>query len=207
MDACIVIATYNEAATIRQIIEAVDWPVIVVDDSSPDNTGLIARSAGAMVITRPAKSGIASAYFNGFRAALDSRAEFIVQMDAGLTHNPVDVALLLATAQDGYDLVIGSRQFGWGYRAMISRSAAVLMRANGIKMPDVTSGFRCWRRSLLQRVASKPFKASGFAFQLEAIHRAKGAKMAAIPIEYKLTNSTFRPQMLMEALKIWATLD
>lgn len=181
--------------------------MIVVDDNSPDGTGRIARKMGVTVITRPAKMGIASAYYDGFLAALDYQPSYIVQIDAGLTHNPRDIPRLLEKAREGYSLVIGSRKFGYGKRAMISRTAAMMMKLRGVNMPDVTSGFRCWRRSLLWAATREPFKAQGFAFQLETLYRARKAMMAAVPIEYKLTNSTFKASILVEALKVWATLD
>jgi dolichol-phosphate mannosyltransferase len=204
----VVIATYNECETIETIIRQLSYPVIIVDDSSPDGTGEIARCLGATVISRPPKSGIASAYYDGFKSALQYKPDYIIQMDAGLTHNPKDVNRLLIKARNGYDLVIGSRNFGLGKRALLSRTAALMMRLKGIDLPDVTSGFRCWQGDLLQTVVKEPFKSRYFAFQLEALYRAYQAKaeIGIMPIEYKLTNSSFKMKMVKEALRIWLTL-
>lgn len=207
MDVVVVIATYNEAGTIGRIIRAIPYPVIVVDDNSPDGTAEIARDAGATVLLRPAKSGIASAYYDGFRLALAQNPEYVIQMDAGLTHDPADIDRLLDKAREGYSLVIGARSFGWGRRAIVSRLAALLMLLRGVNVPDATGGFRCWRATELRRVISKPFRARHFAFQLEALWRARYSGIATVPIAYKLTNSSFRPTMILEALGIWATLD
>src|SRR3990167_10881529 len=107
-DVVVVIATYNEAKTIGALLDAIRYPVIVVDDNSPDGTWLIAIRHGATVITRAGKQGIASAYRLGFARALQLRPKFIVQMDAGFTHDPADIERMVSLAA-GADLVIGSR--------------------------------------------------------------------------------------------------
>lgn len=210
-DAVVVIATYNEAETIGQILANIVYPVIVVDDSSPDGTASIARKLGATVISRPKRDGIASAYCDGLMAALEMEPKYIIQMDAGLTHQPEDIKHLINMAMNGYDLVIGSRFMNPvknGYRSIISKIAASLMRRLGINVMDATNGFRCWEAKLLSWIIIDSFRAKGFAFQLEALYRAKnlGADVAEVPIEYKLTNSSFRPWMIFEALKIYAGL-
>jgi dolichol-phosphate mannosyltransferase len=205
----VVIATYNEYKTIGQILERLPYPVIVVDDDSPDGTGIIAQYSGAIVINRPRKSGIASAYYDGFMKALEMEPKYIVQMDAGLTHQPEDVKRLIDKAHEGYELVIGSRfmrPVKHGYRSIISRIATTMMRYIGIKVTDATSGFRCWdAKELLPWIILEPFKAHGFAFQLETLFRASQltADIAEVPIEYRLTNSSFRILMLFEALKLY----
>jgi dolichol-phosphate mannosyltransferase len=208
-----VIATYNESETIGQIVESLarDFKgVVVVDDSSPDGTALIAERAGATVISRPPKSGIASAYMDGFRYALTRDPRLVLQMDAGLTHDPQDAPLISWCNQVyDYDLVIGSRFCeGYpflGFRTVISRSAALLMRAAGVRVSDVTSGFRAWEPGLLEAVIEPGVESEGFAFQLELLHRASemGARITEFPIEYKLTNSSFDVGMIAEALNIW----
>jgi len=232
MEAVVVIATYNEAASIAQILDALSYPVIVIDDSSPDGTGEIAERWFAFVTSRPQKSGIASAYRDGFMEALEFQPRFIVQMDAGFTHDPADVERLMDKAEEllqeqwqvkptdlwtsdktkyGHVLVIGSRFLNdtpINLRSIISRTAAFLMRLLGVNVADATSGFRCWDIDLLAEVVKEPFKAIHFAFQLEALYRADyiGATIAEIPIEYKLTNSSFKPAMLVEALRIYIEL-
>jgi len=207
----VVIATYNEAGNIAALLNALSYPVIVVDDSSPDGTGNIARACGATVITRPPKSGIASAYYDGFKEALAGGYDYIVQMDAGLTHNPKDVALLARAAIDNEcGLVIGSRFFGdvpFGYRSVLSRMAARMMRYHNIWVLDATSGFRCWDAGLLRQVIARPFRAKHFAFQLETFYRARKCNLMEVPIQYNLTNSSFRWPMVWEALKIFFQLS
>lgn len=207
-----VMATYNEAETIGPLLNALlPYPVIVVDDSSPDGTGTIAYKLGATVLTRPQKSGIASAYYGGFIEALKRHPRYIVQMDAGFTHCPKDVPRLIKKISQGYGLVIGSRflrPVKLTKRSLISKVAALMMRVAGIKAKDATSGFRCWEPWVLSEVVEQSFEAHDFAFQLEALYRAKktGARITEIPIEYRLTNSSFRPAMLVEALKIYTAI-
>lgn len=212
----VAIATYNEAQTIGVILDALGrHPVVVVDDNSPDGTGAIAhRYANAQLVTRYHKHGIASAYITALRQAIATGSEFVVQMDAGLTHKPEDVQKLVATqsATDA-DLVIGSRFCRMSgiasYRTLISLGAAFLMRRIGVNVCDATSGFRLWRADLLDKVlAIGTPRAHGFAFQLELLYRAStlGARIAECPIPYMLTNSSFNPAMVVEALRVYGGL-
>ena len=220
----VVIATYNEVETIGDILHSLsNVPVIVVDDSSPDGTGELVRAYGnATLITRPGKLGIASAYITGIQAALEVGADSVVQMDAGGTHRPGDARILDSAAQlYGADLVIGSRFYrrkrtpqaidGWtfrGGRTLISLGAAFLMRRLGINVRDATSGFRCWSRRILERMDLNAVHAHGFAFQLEMLSLAyrAGAEIIEASIPYRLTNSTFNPGMLREALVTYLRL-
>ena len=207
----VVIATYNEADNIAELLDALPYSTIVIDDNSPDDTGAIARKCGALVVNRPAKGGIASAYFYGFLVALEKNKHYIVQMDAGLTHKPCDVPRLIGRAKAGYDLVIGSRfmtKVPVNSRSTISRTAATMFSLLNIPVQDATSGFRCWNAELLAQVISKPFEAQHFAFQLETLYRAHtlGAKITEVPIQYRLTSSSFKMLMLGEALRIYTKL-
>jgi len=240
-DCAVVIATYNEAESIRQVLDGLRrYFVIVVDDNSPDGTGMIAGEyINATVLRRPAKMGVASAYLEGFRRALQPPApRYVVQMDAGMTHDPADVPRLLESIETAHglpeafmvgmgnwtwdqgvglpDLVIGSRFVEGpppppqGYRTLISLGAAWLMRRLGVRVYDATSGFRCWRASLLAEVLRdwEP-NATGFGFQLEMLHRAWhlcGGRVVEEPIAYRLTNSSFRWRMVAEALRVYAGL-
>jgi dolichol-phosphate mannosyltransferase len=133
-------------------------------------------------------------------------------MDAGMTHKPADVSRFLEQAEaTGSDLVIGSRFLSRsfrGYRTMISYSAAFLMRRLGINVRDATSGFRCWRANRLATLDFSQVQARGFAFQLELLYFAwsSGGKVSEMPIEYRLTNSSFNSKMLIEALKVYTRL-
>src|SRR3990167_2136052 len=211
----VVIATYNEAESIDKILSALafpSWRVIIVDDNSPDGTSSIARRYDNVEIcVRKNERGIASAYRLGFHIALHhTQPDWIVQMDAGMTHDPADALRLVAKAEDtGADLVIGSRFLYKpeikGMRTLISLGAAALMRLRGAPVTDATTGFRCWRPRILLLAALYPFRAQGFAFQLETLYQAvrMGANIQEISVPYKLTNSSFRPAMLAEALWIY----
>lgn len=212
----VVIATYNEADNIAELLfELSDYTVVVVDDNSPDGTGKIAkRFANTYVISRPGKLGIASAYKEGFKYALTLKPDYVVQMDAGFTHNPSDVKRLVDTCSLGFGLVIGSRfmhNFDYkGYRTLLSKMASLLMNLIGLNVTDATSGFRCWRPDLLAIIVNKVWLSHGFAFQLETLKAAnstpKIGTICSIPIDYKLTNSSLTYKMVLEALWIYSIL-
>ena len=212
----IALATYNEAKTIGRILDELDrYLVVVVDDSSPDGTGSIVRTrTNAQLVTRYHKQGIASAYVTALRQALLADPLYVVQMDAGMTHDPKDVRRMCSMqANTRADLVIGSRFCNgvqvFTHRTAVSMGAALLMRLIGVNVRDATSGFRLWRSDLLERVlAVGPIKAHGFAFQLELLYRASklGARIVEFPIEYKLGNSSFNQKMVVEAFKIYGGL-
>jgi len=208
-EAVVVIATYNEAESIGGILDALrDLPVIVIDDHSPDGTMNIAvKYPNTDVVVRHNERGIATAYTYGLRrAVVCSNADYVVQMDAGGTHDPNDVVPMILAAKNWHaDLVIGSRfstlPHMASYRTAISLTAAWLMRRRGVDVQDATSGFRVWRRDLLYSVVRNNCRSRGFAFNLELLWRAHvlGATIREYPIEYRLTNSTFRIRMLWEA--------
>lgn len=240
-DCMVVIATYNEARTIWKLLEGLQQYAVVIVDDSTDSTALIAQSfVNTTIIKRGAKMGVASAYMRGFRRALEAPVpRYVVQMDAGMTHDPADVPRLLDSIETAHgmsgtsmsgrlpgggacvvlgmglpDLVIGSRfvraPHFLGYRMALSLAAAWGMRGLGIPVRDATSGFRCWRASLLGKVLQdwNP-KATGFAFQLEMLYRAWdlcGGRVVEMPIAYQLTNSSFRWGMVAEALQVYAGL-
>ncbi|MBI4121976.1 MAG: polyprenol monophosphomannose synthase [Parcubacteria group bacterium] len=200
----VVIPTYNEAGSILELLgrirqvfapAAVGQPTIfVIDDNSPDNTAALVRSLGdeqVIVIERPTKLGLGSAYKTGFNKALLSGADWIVQMDADLSHDPADILRFLEQAECA-DLIIGSRYVaggaivGWGlWRHVISRGAMLFARAI-LHLPaqDVTSGFRLWRADLLRRVLRQPVSGDGYAFQEEMLYRAAkaDARIVEMPI-------------------------
>jgi len=221
-DVVIVIATYNEADNIENLLnQLVEYRVFIVDDNSPDGTGKLAvRYKNVHVLTRSEDRGIASAYHLGFRRALEFNPKYIIQMDAGLTHDPKVIPLMLSM-MDYYkfiNVIIGSRfkDYGGsskGYRTFISKGAAYLMsKLVGRTLMDATSGFRCWREDVLRdiiRCRPLRFESEGFSFQLETLYLAVKltSKYSIIetPIEYKLTNSSFKYKMIFEAF--WIYLD
>jgi len=213
----IVIATYNEAATISDLLRNLScYQVVVVDDSSPDGTGDLANAfAHVTVLGRPHKMGLASAYDVGFRRALTFNPYYVIQMDAGGTHPPDRVPLLIERAgRLNLGLVIGSRFLQgrrWlSYRSGISWCATALMRLLRLKVSDATSGFRCWQASTLSAILSRYQQPTvqGHAFQIEMLFRAWeiGTRIGEIPIPYCLTNSTFRWSMVWEGLRTWCRL-
>jgi dolichol-phosphate mannosyltransferase len=217
LNVAVVMATYKEAPSIqspvRYFVHDMQWSVCIVDDSPKgDKTGYFAAKQGAYVIERGEKLGIASAYVLGLKVALDTwDPDIVIQMDAGGTHHAQDAERLI-TQSIPYSLVIGSRFLNrprfFTHRTGISLAAAWLMRRKGLRVQDATSGYRAWDATLLREVIKKPVQAEGFAFQLELLWRAykAGAIIQEIPIQYELTNSTFKPGMIAEALRIYAGL-
>ena len=214
-DVVIAIATYNEAGNIAELLgQLSDYEVILVDSHSPDGTAAIARRFENVTVI-DASRGIASSYLKALELALETDCEFVVQMDAGMTHDPADIPLLIYDCRRwSRDLTIGSRQFEINsYRSLISVFAAWLMRRKGILVSDATSGFRCWRTSALEILFSRKLNgewliSEGFAFQFELLfyaHRA-GVRIGEVPIEYRLTNSSFKLPMIWEAIRVYRGL-
>lgn len=201
--ACVVLPTYNEAGTIREVIERVLASsevahVLVVDDNSPDGTGRIADEIAATeprveVLHRSEKAGLGPAYRAGFRRALDRGFDAIIEMDSDLSHDPADVARLIEAAARA-DLVIGSRYVPGGATRNWSRARETLSRAGNLyarallrfDLQDATSGFRCYRRAVLAAIPLDQVRTEGYAFQIEMAWRAwlLGFAVAEIPIVF-----------------------
>jgi dolichol-phosphate mannosyltransferase len=196
----VVIPTYNERENVGQVVPAVlaatDCHVVVVDDESPDGT---AAAVAAMAATDPRvhlvkhrpRLGIGPAYKDGFRAALDLGAEFVVQMDADLSHPPGMLPRMLEMAADA-DLVLGSRYLAgitvvnWPIeRLLISYFGNAYVRAVlGMPVRDATGGFKVWRRSALEAIRPEQVRSNGYAFQIETTYRswAQGLRIREVPI-------------------------
>jgi dolichol-phosphate mannosyltransferase len=200
----VVLPTYDEADNLEPLVAALldvlpaGAGVLVVDDASPDGTGEIADRLAAVeprveVLHRPGKGGLGPAYVAGFRRALDDGAELIVQMDADFSHDPADVPRLIAATCNA-DLVLGSRYVpgggvaDWGLgRRLISRSGSVYARLwLGLGIQDLTGGFKCFRREVLERLQLERLSALGYAFQIETTYRAvrAGFRVVEIPIVF-----------------------
>ena len=200
----VILPTYDEARTIDEVSAGVlrlpGVDALVVDDSSPDGTGNIVR--GLMtgeprlrLIERPARSGLASAYLEGFGRALDEGYDLIVEMDSDLSHDPAQLASLLEAARDRFHLVVGSRYVPGGAVANWSRARLALSKAGniyarimlGIPLHDATSGYRVYRRELLEELVSEPFHADGYGFQVELVMRAwlHGWTLGEVPITFR----------------------
>lgn len=203
MRTLLVLPTYNEAGTIAEVIQGAltstpDVDVLVVDDGSPDRTGEIVERIAAgeprvRVIHRPAKGGLGPAYLAGFRVGLDGPYDAVMEMDSDLSHDPGDVARLIAAAENA-DLAIGSRYIPGGgtvnwsrFRRFLSRGGTMYAKALlGLPLSDATSGFRCYRRAVIETVPLERIRSGGYAFQIEMAWRAwtMGFRTTEIPIVF-----------------------
>jgi len=205
MRATVCLPTYNERENLPRMIEALrpvlrdDDRVLVIDDNSPDGTGEVADALAAAhpfvaVLHRPHKEGLGRAYIAGFERALAEGAELVLEMDCDFSHDPADVPRLIEAAENGADLVLGSRYVpgggtrNWGLaRRLISRGGSVytgLFLHMGVK--DPTGGFKCFRRQVLEQLDLDSVTPRGYAFQIEMTYRAKqaGFKVVEIPITF-----------------------
>jgi dolichol-phosphate mannosyltransferase len=206
--AWIVLPTYNERSNLEPLLEAIhaalaervpDHVVLVVDDSSPDGTGELADRCAegderVRVLHRPQKLGLGPAYLAGFEVALAGGAGFVIEMDADFSHDPADLPRLIEAAEDA-DLVLGSRYVDgggivdWGpRRRLISRGGCWYARAVlSVGIRDLTGGFKCFRRQVLETLDLASVKSRGYAFQVELTYRAlqHGFRVKEIPIQFR----------------------
>lgn len=203
--AWLVLPTYNEAANIAAIVEAArsnlpdDARILVVDDNSPDGTGEIADRLAAAdpaveVLHRAGKEGLGPAYIAGFRHALAAGAEFVLEMDSDFSHDPRDLPRLLDAARSA-DLVIGSRYVAGGgvtdwslLRRAISRGGSLYASlVLGVRQRDLTGGFKCFRRAVLEAIDLDAVVAKGYVFQVEMTYRAlrAGFTVREVPIVFR----------------------
>jgi dolichol-phosphate mannosyltransferase len=196
--------TYNERENLEPMLRALgevlgpDDRVLVIDDNSPDGTGELAdRLAGELgfvdVLHRERKEGLGPAYLAGFRVALAERAEYVLELDCDFSHDPKDVPRLLAAAADA-DLVLGSRYVpggsveNWGpLRRAISAGGSLYARlVLGVPIRDLTGGFKCFRRVVLESIPLDEVRSKGYAFQIELTYRAirKGFRVREVPIRF-----------------------
>ncbi len=204
----LIMPTYNERANIDGIVRAAAAQlaqaapgvhrILIVDDDSPDGTGdladLLAAELDAVeVLHRPGKSGLGHAYLAGFAHALGAGAEMVIEMDADFSHDPRYLPQLLDAAQDA-DLVLGSRYVAgggvrdWGLvRRLISRGGGLYARlVLRVGVRDLTGGFKCIRRSVLEAIDLPSVRAEGYVFQIEVTYRAliAGFTVREIPIVF-----------------------
>jgi dolichol-phosphate mannosyltransferase len=203
--AWVIFPTYNEAENLEGIVRAVleqlpaSGKVLVVDDNSPDGTGEIADRLATEndrigVLHRERKEGLGPAYLAGFRVALDAGAERIIEMDADFSHDPAYLPALI-TATENADLAIGSRYVpgggvtDWGHvRRFISRGGSAYARlALRVPVRDLTGGFKCFRREVLEAIDLDSIEARGYAFQVETTYRAlkMGFRVVELPIIFR----------------------
>jgi dolichol-phosphate mannosyltransferase len=202
VQATVCLPTYNERENVERMVRALvaeGVRVLVIDDNSPDGTGeladgLAAELEGVAVLHRERKEGLGPAYLAGFRRALADGAELILEMDCDFSHEPKDVLRLIARAEQGADLVLGSRYVpggqipNWGLlRRFISRGGCVYAQVwLQARVRDLTGGFKCYRRRVLETIDLDAIDAKGYAFQIETTYRAlrKGFRVVEVPITF-----------------------
>src|SRR4029079_15823390 len=204
--------TFNEAENIDRVVAAArrtlsvvapdGFRILVVDDSSPDGTGAIAdRIASAHsdeveVLHRAERTGLGPAYLARFQRALAGGAAYVFEMDADLSHDPADLARLLAAVRDeGADLALGSRYVAgggvadWGViRRIVSRGGSwYARRALGLQVRDLTGGFKCFRADVLREIDLPSVRSRGYAFQVELTYRTivRGLRVVEVPIVFR----------------------
>jgi dolichol-phosphate mannosyltransferase len=215
----LILPTYNEAENVERIVRASAdvlaratadgsfagaFRVLVVDDGSPDGTGeiadrLAAENDSVQVLHRSEKNGIGPAYLAGFRHALDHGAGYVMEMDSDFSHDPADLARLLAAvdrdAPDSADLALGSRYVpgggvsDWGWlRRFVSEGGSTYSRwVLGLRVRDLTGGFKCFRREVLEAIHFDGVRSQGYAFQVELTYRAvrAGFRVVEVPIVFR----------------------
>ena len=208
-DVWLILPTYDEAENVAAIVAAsravleraapAAHRILVVDDGSPDGTGDIADGLAAEhddveVLHRTSREGLGPAYLAGFAHALAHGAQLILEMDSDFSHDPADLARLIAAAQDA-DLVLGSRYVAggevtdWGrVRRLVSRGGSWYARVVlGLDVRDLTGGFKCFRRDVLEAIDLPTVRSRGYAFQVELTHRAvhAGFRIVELPIVFR----------------------
>lgn len=221
MKCLVIIPTYNEKGNISPIISQIveidpALDVLVIDDNSPDGTGqlvdqICAQNNRVNAIHRPGKMGLGTAYVTGFKWALDKGYDLICEMDADFSHPPKVLKVFLEKIRE-YDLVIGSRYLNgvnvvnWPLkRLLLSYFANIYARiVTGVPVRDLTSGFKCYRREVLEAIKLDRIRSNGYAFQIEMHFNAhyKGFRVVEVPIifeERKVGQSKMSKKIIYEA--------
>lgn len=225
--ALVCIPTYNERDNLEPIAQAVlaadrRVDILVVDDNSPDGTGrladeLAAREPRLRVLHRPQKQGLGRAYLHAFQWALAEGYTYVLEMDADFSHDPRYLPAMLDAAESGVDLVLGSRYVqgggtvNWGLgRQVLSRGGSLYARTIlGVKVRDLTGGFKCFHRRVLESLDLQAVQSTGYAFQIELTYRAlrRGFTVRELPIVFedrRVGQSKMSRRIFMEALTmVW----
>jgi len=221
----VIVPTYNERENLPAIVAAIHEhlpvaDILVVDDNSPDGTGeladeIAARDMKVKVFHRAGKQGLGTAYIAGFREALKGDYEFLFEMDCDFSHDPKYLPILLETAKNGADLVLGSRYvegggtLNWGpMRKVISQGGSLYARTIlGVPIRDLTGGFKCFRRRVLEAMDFDDVSAQGYGFQIEMTYRTMkmGFRVVEVPIVFvdrRVGQSKMSKKIFIEALTL-----
>jgi dolichol-phosphate mannosyltransferase len=228
----VVLPTYNERENLEPLVAAMrteltvaapDHTILVVDDSSPDGTGELAErlsreDSHVRVLHRPHKEGLGQAYLAGFEVALREGAALVLEMDADFSHDPSYLPHIIAAAAEA-DLVLGSRYVAgggirnWGrMRRLVSRGGCWYARTVlGLPVRDLTGGFKCFRREVLEALDLEAIQSQGYAFQVELTYRALqlGFRVTEIPIVFTdrhVGESKMSRRIVLEAMWMIPTL-
>ena len=225
--ALVCLPTYDERENLGPILQEIHAAVpgvdvLVVDDNSPDGTGqladeLAARDERVKVLHRAGKEGLGKAYLAGFAWALEHGYGLVLEMDADFSHDPRYLPVMLQRAREA-DLVLGSRYVkgggtvNWGLgRKILSRGGSLYARLIlGVKVRDLTGGFKCFRREVLEAIDLPSVECSGYAFQIELTYRAlrRGFTVAEVPIVFadrRVGQSKMSRRIVLEAIrKVWS---
>ena len=221
--ALIVIPTYNEIENLQKLVEEVfqkvpeSTHILIVDDNSPDGTGDLAdvlaeANPRIHVLHRPRKMGLGTAYVAGFKYGLQREFDVLIEMDSDFSHDPRYLPLFLKEIEST-DVIVGSRYIdgggviNWGLgRKILSRGGSLYARAVlGLPLNDLTGGFNCWRRQVIEAIDLDTIKSDGYSFQIEMKYRAwlKGFKVKEVPIVFEdrqLGKSKMNKKIVFEAV-------
>ena len=220
-----IVPTYNERDNLPAIVAAVhrelpEADLLIVDDNSPDGTGQLADEIAAAdgqvsVLHRQGKLGLGTAYIAGFKQALKRNYQYLFEMDCDFSHDPKYLPLMLARARAGADLVLGSRYVdgggtvNWGpLRKLISRGGSLYARTIlGVGVQDLTGGFKCFRRHVLETLDLDSVSAQGYGFQIEMTYRVvkRGFRVEEVPIVFvdrRVGQSKMSKKIFAEALTL-----
>jgi dolichol-phosphate mannosyltransferase len=225
--ALVCLPTYDERENLAPMVEAIlaqvpALEILVIDDNSPDGTGriadeLAARDPRVHVLHRPGKEGLGKAYLAGFAWALERDYGLVLEMDCDFSHDPKHLPAMLAAAAD-HDLALGSRYVpgggtvNWGLgRKLISRGGSLYARLIlGLTARDLTGGFKCFRREVLEAIDLATVQCTGYAFQIELTYRAsrRGFRILEVPITFvdrRVGHSKMSRRIVLEAIrKVWS---
>lgn len=225
--ALVCVPTYNERDNLEPIVRAIlaadpRVDILVVDDNSPDGTGALADTLAqaeprVQVLHREEKQGLGRAYLHAFRWALERGYAYVLEMDADFSHDPRHLPTLLDAAEQDADLVLGSRYVegggtvNWGrLRKLISRGGSLYARTIlGLGVRDLTGGFKCFRRQVLETIDLSAIQSTGYAFQIELTYRAikAGFRVKEVPITFedrRVGQSKMSRKIFLEALgMVW----